>query len=139
MMLAGKRPILIVSWALVAMLLVAPPLLAQHTSLEDMLSLDNVETADDVADQAGTVLGTAHVCEVDTAQFETRVQLLLEHMSSDGAALESAKAKFASAAKNAEEQERAEPRVGCVDFRRLFTEFWINRPDWIPADGWKSL
>jgi hypothetical protein len=125
--------------ALVPLLLAAAPLSAQQESLEDMLSLGHAETPDHVASQAGTVLGTARVCEVDTAQFETRVEQLLGHMTGGGTALATAKDDAATAAKKAEHQERSEPSVGCNDFRRLFTEFWINKPGWTPADGWKPL
>lgn len=125
--------------AVLPLLLGAAPLAAQHASLEDMLSLDHAETPDHVATQAGSVLGTARVCEVDAAQFESRVEQLLSHMTGGGTALDAAKAEVAAAAKKAEHQERTEPNVGCNDFRRLFAEFWINKPNWNPADGWKPL
>lgn len=125
--------------ALLPLLLVTTPVAAQHASLEDMLSLDHAETPDHVANQAGTVLGTARVCKVDTTQFETRVEQLLSHMTEGGATSDAAKAELVTAAKKAEKQERTEPTVGCNDFRRLFTEFWINKPNWTPADGWKPL
>ena len=128
-----------VAMAVLPFLLAAAPLAAQHTSLEDMLSLGHAESPDQVATQAGTVLGTARVCEVDAAQFESRVEQLLNHMTGGGGALDTAKAEVAAAAKKAEHQERTEPTVGCNDFRRLFTEFWINKPNWNPADGWKAL
>ena len=125
--------------ALLPLLLAAAPLAAQDQSLSDMLSLDRAETPDHVASQAGTVLGTARVCKVSTAEFETRVAQLLDHMTGGGAALDVAKAEVDAAAEKAELQERTSPTVGCNNFRRLFTEFWINKPDWTPADGWKPL
>ena len=104
------------------------------------MNLDQSVGADQQpGNQAGTVLGTARVCEVDTDEFETRVEQLLSHMSEDGTTSTAAMAELATAAKMAEEQERSEPRVGCNDFRRLFAEFWINKPGWTPADGWKPL
>jgi hypothetical protein len=130
-----------IAWATVLglLLLLTTPVLAQHASLEDMLSLDHAETPDHVANQAGTVLGTARVCEVDTTEFEGRVAQLLSHMSEGDTALDAARAEFATAARTAEEQGRSEPTIGCNDFRRLFGEFWINKPGWTPADGWRSL
>ena len=114
--------------SLLPLLLVAAPLAAQHA-----------ETPNHVANQAGTVLGTARVCKIDTAQFEGRVEQLLSHMTGGGAALDAANAETAAAANKAEHQERTEPTVGSNNFRRLFTEFWINQSDWTPADGWKPL
>ena len=93
---------------------------------------------EEVAQQAGSVKGTARACEIDTRTFDERVSALFKHMETSGASSSKLMDSYKEAALKSEHQQLTQPQVACNDFKELFGAFEINSPTWKPEQGWKG-
>lgn len=89
-----------------------------------------------IANQAGTVAGTAVACNVDTAEYKKRVGMLLDASGTTDVPASELKEVFSDAVAESRRQYHSTPTIGCVSFKRMFSSFLINQPDWKVSQGW---
>ena len=89
-----------------------------------------------IANQAGTVAGTAVYCKVDTVEYKKRVGILLDESSTSDIPASRLKEVFSDAAAESMRKNRSAPTIGCVNFKRMFSSFLINQPGWEVSQGW---